>query len=308
MDLGHGITAIDTLFQRPLFDASHLVVENGRAAFVDTGTSHSVPHLLAALEQRGLSPSDVDLVIVTHVHLDHAGGAGELMRHLPEARLVVHPRGARHMVDPSRLVAGASAVYGRDVVRRDYGDIVPVPAERVVEAGEGFVARLAGRPLLFFDTPGHARHHVCIWDEASGSFFTGDTFGLCYPQLARDGVPFVVPTTTPVQFDPEALEASVGRLLARRPRSMILTHFSRVDDVERLAADLLEQVRAHVRLAREVHGRPDRAARLRAALLDYYQGRAAEFGCPPPADEVRSLLALDVELNAQGLEVWLDAQ
>jgi len=308
MDLGHGIIAIDTLFQRPLFDASHLIVEEGRAAFVDTGTSHSVPHLLAALEERGLSRSDVDLVILTHVHLDHAGGAGELMRHLPEARLVVHPRGARHMIDPSRLVAGASAVYGAEVVRRDYGEIVPVPAERVVEAGEGFVASLGRRPLLFLDTPGHARHHVCIWDEASGAFFTGDTFGLCYPQLAHSGMPFVIPTTTPVQFDPEALEVSVQRLLARRPRSMILTHFSRVDDVERLAGDLLEQVRAHVRIAREAHGRPDRAARLRGALEDYYLERATDFGCPPPADEVRSLLALDVELNAQGLEVWLDAQ
>jgi len=308
VDLGHGITAIDTHFQRPRFDASHLIVEGGRAAFVDTGTTFSVPRLLGALEGLGLAPGDVDHVILTHVHLDHAGGAGELMRHLPHARLVVHPRGARHMVDPSRLVAGASAVYGAEVVRETYGEIVPVPAERVVEAGEGFVLHLGGRPLLFLDTPGHARHHVCIWDEASRSFFTGDTFGLCYPELASEDSAFIVPTTTPIQFDPAALEASVARLRERRPQAMILTHYSRVTDVERLAGELVEQVHDMVRLARTAHGHADRHERLTTALGEYYLGRAVAHGAAAPAEEIQALLALDVELNAQGLEVWLDAQ
>jgi len=308
VDLGEGIFAIDTHFQRPRFDASHLVVEDGRAAFVDTGTTFSVPRLLSALEARGLAPDAVDHVILTHVHLDHAGGAGELMRRLPRARLVVHPRGARHMIDPTRLVAGASAVYGEEVVRRTYGEIVPVPAERVVEAGEGFVLMLGGRPLVFLDTPGHARHHVCVWDEASSSFFTGDTFGLCYPELASAKGPFIVPTTTPVQFDPDALEASVARMLERRPRAMILTHYSRVEDVERLARDLLEQVGDLVGLARSAHGHSDRHQRLTAALEEYFLERASVHGCPPSPEEIRALLALDVELDAQGLEVWLDAQ
>jgi glyoxylase-like metal-dependent hydrolase (beta-lactamase superfamily II) len=309
-DLGDGITAIDAGLERPLFDASHLIVESGRAAFVDVGTSFSAPRLLAALEGRGLGPADVELVILTHVHLDHAGGAGELLRHLPRAKLVVHPRGARHMVDPSALVAGASAVYGAEEVWRTYGELVPVDPGRIVEAPEGLVLELSGRPLVFLDTPGHARHHVCVWDEASRSFFTGDTFGLAYRELATPGGAFILPTTTPVQFDPGALEASIERLLSRGPRAMILTHYSRVTDVERLARALVEQVRALVGLARVVDeapgGAPTRHARLVAALEEYFVGRARDAGCPPAPEDVRRLLALDVELNAQGLEVWLD--
>jgi glyoxylase-like metal-dependent hydrolase (beta-lactamase superfamily II) len=305
-DLGDGLWAIDTGFKRPLFDASHLIVEGGRAAFVDVATSHCVPRLLAALEDRGLTPGDVDYVILTHVHLDHAGGAGALLRQLPTAKLVVHPRGARHMVDPSKLLAGSSAVFGEAEVRRDYGDVVPVDPERVVEAGEGFRLDVGGRSLVFLDTPGHARHHVCIWDERSWSFFTGDTFGLAYPEMASDRGAFIIPTTTPVQFDPEALEASIRRMLERKPRAMLLTHYSRVTDVERLADLLLEQVSALVEMGRAADGRADRAEHLRTAVGEYLLGRAVGHGCSHSREELRAFLAHDVELNAQGLEVWLD--
>jgi glyoxylase-like metal-dependent hydrolase (beta-lactamase superfamily II) len=305
-DLGHGITAIDTGYVRPLFDASHLVVENGRAAFVDVGTSFSVPGLLAALEAKSLGPEAVDFVIVTHVHLDHAGGAGQLMRRLPTARLVVHPRGARHMIDPSRLWAGASAVYGEEAIVRDYGALVPVDASRVVEAPEGFTLELAGRPLLFLDTPGHARHHFCVWDVASRSMFTGDTFGLSYRELASARGAFILPTTTPVQFEPDALLASIDRLVGKAPVAMLLTHYSRVVEIERLAADLRRQVGELVALGRAEDGRPGRAGRLREGVLELFQGWVRDHGTPLPPEKVRELLALDVELNAQGLEAWLD--
>jgi len=305
-DLGHGITAIDTGYVRPRFDASHLVVENGRAAFVDVGTTHSAPGLLAALEAQGLPPGAVDYVIVTHVHLDHAGGAGEMMRRLPRARLVVHPRGARHMVDPSKLWAGASAVFGKEFVLRSYGAPVPVDASRVVEATDGFTLELGGRPLRFLDTPGHARHHLCVWDEASRSMFTGDTFGLSYRELASARGAFVLPTTTPVQFEPEALLASIDRLVAHAPTAMLLTHYSRVVEIERLAADLRRQTRELVALGRAEDGKPDRAARLRRGVEELFLGWVEDHGTPRTRESVRELLAVDVELNAQGLEVWLD--
>jgi len=305
-DLGHGITAIDTGHVRPRFDASHLVVENGRAAFVDVGTSHSAPGLLAALGAKGLPPEAVDYVIVTHVHLDHAGGAGEMMRRLPRARLVVHPRGARHMVDPSKLWAGASAVFGEESVLRSYGAPVPVDASRVVEAKDGFTLELGGRALRFLDTPGHARHHVCIWDEASRSMFTGDTFGLSYRELASERGAFVLPTTTPVQFEPEALLASIDRLVTHAPVAMLLTHYSRVVEIERLAADLRRQTRELVALGRAEDGKPDRAARLRRGAEELFLGWVRDHGTPLAEESVRELLAVDVELNAQGLEVWLD--
>ncbi len=305
-DLGHGITAIDTGFHRPLFDASHLLVENGRAAFVDVGTAFSVPRLLSELAARGLPPAAVDYVILTHVHLDHAGGAGQLMQQLPGARLVVHPRGARHMIEPSKLWAGATAVYGEEAMRRSYGALVAVPAERVIEAGEGFRVELAGRPLLFLDTPGHARHHVCVWDETSRGLFTGDTFGLSYRELASEQGAFILPTTTPVQFEPDALKASIDRLVALGPEAVYLTHYSRVTDAERLASTLRRQVDELVALARAEQGKPDRAARLRRGVAERFLAWAGEHATPLPAERVLELLALDVELNAQGLEVWLD--
>ncbi len=305
-DLGHGITAIDTTFQRPFFDASHLVVENGRAAFVDVGTTFSVPALLQALQAKGLTPDAVDYVIVTHVHLDHAGGAGEMLRRLPRAKLVVHPRGARHMIDPDRLWQGALAVYGEEAMRRNYGTVVPVPAERVIEAPDGFTLDLAGRRLLFLDTPGHARHHFCVWDERSSGMFTGDTFGLSYRELAGGRGAFILPTTTPVQFEPEPLKASIDRLLEYAPRVMYLTHYSQVSEVDRLAEILKSRIDQLVALGRAADGRPDRARRLRAGVEELFLGWAHEHGAPLPASSIRELLAVDVELNAQGLESWLD--
>jgi len=305
-DLGHGIHAIDTGFVRPFFDASHLVVEQGRAAFVDVGTTFSAPGLLAALDGLGLAREAVAYVIVTHVHLDHAGGAGEMMRLLPQAKLVVHPRGARHMVDPTKLWAGASGVYGEDAMRRNYGRLVPVDPARVIEAPEGFRLELGSRPLLFLDTPGHARHHFCMWDEASRSMFTGDTFGLAYPQLASGRGAFVMPTTTPVQFEPEALVASIDRLVGFGPQAMLLTHYSRVTEIERLAADLRRQIGELVALGRAADGRPDRGARLRAGVRELVLGWISDHGTPLTTEAVDALVSLDVELNAQGLEAWLD--
>jgi glyoxylase-like metal-dependent hydrolase (beta-lactamase superfamily II) len=305
-DLGHGITSIDTGYVRPRFDASHLVVEDGRGAFVDVGTGPSVPILLGALEAKGLPPEAVDFVVVTHVHLDHAGGAGELMRRLPCARLVVHPRGARHMIDPAKLWAGASAVFGADFVRQSYGEPVPVDPSRIVEAGDGFTLELGGRPLRFLDTPGHARHHFCVWDETSRSMFTGDTFGLSYPELSSPRGRFILPTTTPVQFEPDALVASIDRLLAHDPAAMLLTHYSRVVEVARMADDLRRQVGELVALGRAEDGKPDRAARLREGVLELFLGWVADHGTPLPPERVRELLAVDVDLNSQGLEAWLD--
>ncbi|BFI96167.1 MAG: MBL fold metallo-hydrolase [Rhodanobacter sp.] len=301
-----GIHTIDTGFVRPRFDAAYLIVEDGRGAFVDCGTNHSVPRMLAALDDNGLAPADVDWLILTHVHLDHAGGAGELLARLPNAKLVVHPRGARHMIDPSQLWAGASAVYGEQAMEASYGRLRPVPAERVMQAPDGHSVDLAGRRLLCLDTPGHAKHHLTLYDARSNACFTGDVFGLSYREFDTAKGPFVLPTTTPVQFDPDALHASIRRLVALNPTAMYLTHYGRVEDVARLAADLHEQIDAMVALARGAHGQPDRHATLTAALADLYAARAVAHGWTQGREALLSVLAMDIELNAQGLEVWLD--
>ncbi len=304
----HAIHTIDTGFHRPQFDAAYLIVENGRAAFVDCGLNSSLPRLLHALAEAGCTPGQVDWLILTHVHLDHAGGAGQLLAQLPNARLAIHPRGARHMIDPTALIAGANAVYGEDEVMRTYGLLQPVPAERVVEAADGHSIDLAGRPLLCLDSPGHARHHMVIWDERSRSFFTGDTFGLSYRELDGPNGPFILPTTTPVQFEPDALKASIRRMLSFDPRGMYLTHYGRVEDVVPLAAALFEQIDAMVVIAREHGQAAGRHPRITAALAELYQTRAVAHGCPRSPDEVAEILAMDIELNAQGLEVWIDRE
>ncbi|HRE16427.1 MAG TPA: MBL fold metallo-hydrolase, partial [Rhodocyclaceae bacterium] len=168
-DYQNGIYAFDAGYVRPILAAIHMVVEQGRVAFIDTGSNDSLPNAMAALERLGLDADAVDYVVLTHIHLDHAGGAGTMMQAFPHARLIVHPRGARHMAEPGKLVAGVTAVYGAEYVQRVYGEILPVPAERIVEAGEGFEFSLAGRQFLCLDTPGHARHHICIVDQRTGS-------------------------------------------------------------------------------------------------------------------------------------------
>jgi glyoxylase-like metal-dependent hydrolase (beta-lactamase superfamily II) len=306
-DLGLGIHTVDTGFHRDRFDAAYLMVQDGRAAFIDTGTNFAVPRLLGLLDALGLARDAVDHVIPTHVHLDHAGGAGALMRELPAATLWVHERGARHLIDPSRLYQGALAVYGQAEMDRSYGRLVPVPAERVRSTVDGQLIQLAGRPLLVADTPGHARHHHCLWDEASRGWFTGDTFGLSYREFDTARGPWIVPTSTPVQFDPQPLRRSIERLLARDPACMYLTHFGRVGDVPRLGRLLLDLLDGMVELA---HRAPPGAARhdaMKQALLALYTRSLAEHGCTLGADTIRSMLAMDLELNAQGLGIWLDS-
>ena len=217
-DVGDGVVAVDTLYQRPLADASHLVVSEGRAAFVDTGTNSSVPLLLDALAQYDLDPGDVDYVFLTHVHLDHAGGAGSLMRQLPNARCVIHPRGAPHMADPAKLIAGTQGVYGKEKAFELYGEIVPIDAQRIIVAGDEDNFCFGGREVRALHTEGHARHHYCLHDPGSRGVFTGDSFGVSYRELDTDNGEIVFPTATPVQFDPAEAHKSVEPAPNRSPQ------------------------------------------------------------------------------------------
>jgi glyoxylase-like metal-dependent hydrolase (beta-lactamase superfamily II) len=309
-DLGHGVFAIDTGFQRPRFDAAYLVLsDDGRAAFIDTGTNHALPRHLAALDALGVPRSAVDHVIPTHVHLDHAGGAGALMQALPAATMWVHPQGKRHMIDPSALYQGALAIYGAEEMQRAYGTVVPVAAERVRITHDGLDLLLGSRRLHVIDTPGHARHHHCIWDERSRGWFTGDTFGVSYREFDVAGRgPWIAPAATPVQFEPGALRASVQRLLAAEPACMYLTHYGRVDgDVAGLGRLLLSLLDQMVAIGRRCALGPQRHEHLKRELSALNATSLADHGLKTtPA--LLDLLALDVELNAQGLAVWLDRE
>lgn len=307
-DYGNGIVAFDAGYVRPILAAIHMVVENGRVAFIDTGSNDALPNALAALKKLGLDVAAVDYVILTHIHLDHAGGAGSLMAAFPNAKLVVHPRGARHMAEPSKLVAGVTAVYGAEYVQRVYGEILPIPVERIIEAPDGHVVALAGRELLCLDTPGHARHHICIVDRKTSGIFTGDMFGLSYRELDVDGRPFIFPTTTPTQFEPEAMRQSIGRLLSFAPEAVYLTHYSRIGEVPQRGADLLRHLEALVAIAKAEQGSgAGRHQRLKQAMTAYLLEQIRAHGCQLPEAELLTIWETDLELNAQGLGVWLDS-
>lgn len=307
----HGIHTVDAGYLRPGLASIHFIVRDGHVALVDTGTLHSVPHILATLAELGLGPETVEYVIATHVHLDHAGAAGALLACCPNARLVVHPKGARHLIDPAKLMAGSIAVYGEELFHQLYGDIIPAPAERVIEADDGHRIDFHGRVLTFIDTPGHARHHFCIHDSVSNSIFTGDTFGISYREFDvganENARPFIFPTTTPVQFEPEALHASIERLLALNPTAAYLTHYGRVTNLPLLAANLHTLIDEFVRLTRAVEGAGEaRHDALKAAIEQSLIAAARAHGCTLATEHMRELLAGDVELNVQGLLVWRD--
>ena len=303
--LGNGVFAVDTLHLRPQLDASYLIQDSGRAAFVDTGTDHSVPNLLRALAELGQDAAQVDYILLTHVHLDHAGGAGRLATLLPQARILVHPRGAAHLIDPSKLIGATQAVYGASRFVEQYGAIIPIQPERVRVVEDGERIRLGRRTLEFVHTPGHALHHVSILDRDTREIFTGDTFGVSYRELDTAAGEFIFPTTSPAQFDPDQLHASITRIGGLKPACAYLTHFGRVADIDRLAADLHADVDAFVRIARGLPKSMDRAREMGPPLFEHLSRRLDAHGFPADAPARHAILDGDVWLNATGLEAWL---
>lgn len=300
--LEHNIVQIDTGYLRTGLAACYLIIENGHVAVVDTGVEKTCDRVKAALSQQDLSLNDVDFIIPTHVHLDHAGGAGKLMSVCPNAKMVIHPFGSRHMIDPARLIAGAEAVYGKQGLRDSVGEIIPVDEGRVIEAGDLFRIRLDERELLFLDTPGHARHHFCVWDEKSRGFFTGDTFGIAYPELACEGHAFIFPPTTPVQFDPAAWHVSIDRLMAWHPERMYLTHFGQLNDPVMYMDALHRMIDDLAALALECDA-PETA--LAPAVQRYFHQELKNCGCQLSGTPLALVLDLDLDIIVQGLIVWL---
>jgi glyoxylase-like metal-dependent hydrolase (beta-lactamase superfamily II) len=297
------ITTVDCHYVLPQFAAAFLLIEGDRAAFIETNTSRARPHLLAALAAAGLSPEQVDHVIITHVHLDHAGGASALMESCPAATLLAHPRAAPHAIDPSRLVASARKVYGDEAFDQLYGQINPIAADRVRTFQDNETLTWGARTLRFLHTRGHANHHFCILDEREEAIFTGDAFGLCFPALQAGGL-FVFPSTSPTDFDPDEARKSVRRIVETGARRAFLTHFGEVTDLAGAASQLI----AHLDRAEQLRDgaaasdQPDAALdawvlpQLRAHFEASLAARGLSLG-----GEIAEVLRVDLDLNSQGI-------
>lgn len=306
--LGYGIHCIDAHYVRQGQACCYLLVEDGGVAVIETGTNHTVSAISEALASLGLTAEAVRYVIPTHVHLDHAGGAGLLMQHYPDAQLVVHPRGARHLADPAKLIQGVVAVYGESAYRELYGELLAVPEERITSAEDGLGLSLGRRTLEIRHTPGHAEHHFCLWDEASNGWFTGDTFGLAYLTSALGGDRFIMPTTTPVQFAPERLLSSLDLLMSYQPQRVYLTHYGLLEAPERYVMLLREQINAWCEMALCLDAGPERESIICQRITDLTLARIKARWPDADMAMVEEDLAMDLELNAQGLEVWLQRQ
>lgn len=306
-DFNNGIYSLDSGYLRTELDAIHFMIDDGRVAVIDTSTANSVPRILEALGGLGLGTDQVDYIVLTHVHLDHAGGAGALLNHCPNARLTVHPRGVKHMVDPSVLWESVCSVYGEEMALREYGKLSPVDPDRILSTGEGAQITLGSRTLSFWDAPGHARHHVLIHDSQSNGVFTGDTFGISYRELDTPKGCFIFVTCPPTQFEPDPLRKSIRRVMDAKPSAVYLTHYSQVTDVAGCGARLLSQVDDYVALAMAHKDAGEgRAKRIQSDLMAMLKEQARSMGVGIEDSELEEVLALDVRLNADGLDYWLN--
>ena len=299
--LGNGVYCIDALYVQPQVASIYLLREADEIAIIETGTYHSVDNVLATLKDLGISNSQVRYVIPTHVHLDHAGGAGEMMKHFESASLIIHPRGAAHMINPEKLIAGTIGVYGEETFKRLYGAIEPIDEERVIVAEDRAVFELNNRQLVFFDTQGHARHHFCIYDAQSNGVFTGDTFGVSYAVM-KGLERGLIPSTPPTQFDPDALHASIADIMSFEPQRLFLTHYGEFTNPAAQVDSFNRWIDAYVDLCQQMDPISDDAER---ALKSAY-GDMILDGLPggDNRSEILRILEVDIRLNAQGLAHW----
>ncbi len=305
-DLGRNIYQIDVCDQEPERTSCYLVVSE-KVALIETGPAPGTFYIMDALKNLGIPPEKIDYIIVTHIHLDHAGGAGTMARELPRAKVWVHPRGARHLVDPARLVAGARAIYG-DSFERLFGEILPVPGERIHTPADGEALDLGGgRTLIFYHTPGHARHHIVVHDPASRGAFSGDALGVRFQALSiLAGSDFTLLSTPPSEFDPAAAMETLDRAGRLDLDYIYFTHFGRAGGVSAILNRLKEQVIAFEAMGRRVLADGGGARDIENALWDMVMGQLAQYGFKDSKHPAIKFMGLDIRLNADGINLYLE--
>ncbi|AST07263.1 MBL fold metallo-hydrolase [Anoxybacillus flavithermus] len=313
VDLGFGISLIDLYDLQTAQRTGAYVFHEEEVTIIETSASPSIPHLLKGLEELSIDLKDVKNIIVTHIHLDHAGGAGVLLKHCPNARVFVHPKGMRHLADPSRLIEGAKAVYGEKFDAL-FDPIVPIPEDRLVIKEDGETLQIGeDRTLTFLHTPGHANHHFSIYDEKSNGIFTGDTAGVFYPQLLSYDVELYLPSTSPNQFDPEAMQASIKRFMALRLERIYFGHFGMSTHVQTVWDQLHYWLPIFVQIGHDIVDKQkdksftEKTEAVFQLLFDNVQTFLRKQQVPDNAD-VYKVLQLDLQVCAMGLVDYMEKQ
>lgn len=276
-------------------------------ALIETGPSISIPYIKHALKSKGITPDEIKYIIVTHIHLDHAGGAGLLLKECPKAKVIVHPAGKRHLENPERLIQGAKAIYGAQF--NDFFEpVLPVPGPALMEMKNKSTLTLSpGRKLTFYHTPGHARHHFSIMDSRTNTFFTGDTLGIRYPQLEESGVHLFLPSTSPNQFDPDAMLNSVSLAENLQPDRIAFGHFFISEEPAKVYRDINKWLPVFIEKGKYVLKKNQDWNALKEILLAEVKRELDEFGIPED-DPVYEVIQLDLTVSSLGIVDYLTKQ
>jgi glyoxylase-like metal-dependent hydrolase (beta-lactamase superfamily II) len=298
-DVASGITAIDTFMAgRQRYTAAYLLAAD-EPTLVETGPGTSVEPVDRALASLGIAPSALAHIVVTHIHLDHAGGVGGLATRYPRATIWVHERGAKHLADPTRLVASAARVYGEDRMAELFGPVEPVPADRVRVLDDETILRIGGRSLVALDTPGHASHHLALVDSETGVVFTGDALGIHVPDL-----PILRPATPPPDFDLERAVASIERIRASARSTLLFAHFGPIDDVDRTCDLAIRRLREWTEAVREAMRSTADLDEI-VEILSREAARDVATGAEAQLDLDRLETLASIRMNATGIVRYL---
>ncbi len=298
----NSIQTIDCHYYTNEFAAAYLMLEEDEALFVDNNTNSAIPYLLDALSANRISKEKVRYLIITHIHLDHAGATSRLVQEFPNAIVLAHPKAAPHVINPKRIIESASMVYGKENFLKMYGEILEVPGERVRIMQDGEVLRFGSRDLTFIYTRGHANHHFVILDSKTNSIFTGDSFGISYPSLRQGTSPFLFPSTTPTDFHAEEARLSIEKIIKTGADKAYLTHFDSwtdmksgaeqmlfgIDRMELILKELIQSNKSEVELQSHCENK------IRQFYEEEFSKRSIPFA-------VLDLLKPDTSINAQGL-------
>ncbi|MEC2159491.1 MBL fold metallo-hydrolase [Virgibacillus halodenitrificans] len=276
------------------------VIDEEELTLIETGPSPSVKYVKKGLEQLGFSLAQVKYIIVTHIHLDHAGGAGLLVKECPHAKVVVHPKGKRHLINPKKLAAGARAIYGESFSEL-FDPIVPIAEERLLIKENGDTLQIGPNcSLEFLDTPGHAKHHFSIYDPISNGMFTGDTVGIRYQQLINEGVGLFLPSTSPNQFSPHDMKSSIERMQKRNLSRIYFGHFGMTESPDKALRQVSEWLEIFMEEAEQVvdeeKGYDELSRRMLARVREYLRGKGIDDN-----HEVYILINLDMQVSALGI-------